>query len=281
MAPQSTKTSTKGSLRFIETNLAQISHLIEQSVFAEGLAHENGLMQRLDPRVKIVSLLALLLGAGLSHNLWVLVGLYGLSLLMAWLSHIPLKMFVTRVWLFMPFFTGIIALPALFFTPGPALLTIPPGIIVTRTGAMTALFLLLRVGTSVSITILTILTTPWNSLLKALKVLYIPDVVILILGMTYRYIYLLLMSSIDMFLSRKSRIVGRLSGVDERQLIASTAGVLLSRSLQMSEEVYLAMTSRGFYRAPRTMDTFKMGSLDWIFMASMLLLSAISIWLGR
>jgi cobalt/nickel transport system permease protein len=275
------RSSNRSSLRFIESNLAEISHLIERSVFAETLAHHNGLLQGLDPRIKIVTLLALLIAAGLSHNLWVIIALYGLTLILAWVSHLPLKMFITRVWLFMPFFTGVIALPALFLTPGPALMHLPLGLIITRSGALTALFLLFRVGTSVSMTILIILTTPWNSLLKAFKVLYVPDVIILILGMTYRYIYLLLITSIDMFLSRKSRIVGRLSGAEERQLVASTAGVLLSRSLQISSEVYMAMQSRGFYRTPRTMDNFKIKTIDWVFGSVVVIISATAIWIGR
>ena len=269
------------NFRFIETNLAAISHSIEQSVFAESLARQPGLFQSIDPRVKILTLLALLIATGLSRNLAIILALYGLSLIFAWLSRLPLKMFITRVWLFMPFFTGIVALPSLFLTPGPVILRMPLGLAITYTGAMTALFLLFRVGTSVSLTILVILTTPWNSLLKALKILYVPDVIILILGMTYRYIYLLLMIGADMFLSRKSRIVGHLSGSDERQLLASTAGVLISRSLQMSSDVYLAMQSRGFYRTPHTMDTFKIKSNDLVFGALLMLLSGLAIWLGR
>ena len=61
---------------------------------------------------------------------------------------------------------------------------------------------------------LLVLTTPWNTLLKALSVLRVPDGFILILGMTYRYIYLLLTTLDDMLLSRKSRVVGRM---DERR----------------------------------------------------------------
>ena len=276
--PRSTRRS---SLRFIEDNLAGISHSIEEAVFAENLARQPGLYQAIDPRVKILTLLALLIAAGLSHSLGIIIILYVVSLIFAWLSRIPMAMFITRVWLFMPFFTGIVALPSLFLTPGPAIYRLPLGLTVTQTGAMTALFLLFRVGTSVSLTILVILTTPWNSLLKALKVLYVPDVIVLILGMTYRYIYLLLMTSNDMFLSRKSRIVGRLSGSDERQLLASTAGVLLSRSLQMSSEVYQAMQSRGFYRTPHTMDTFKIRHTDLYFGALILIISGLAIGLGR
>ena len=266
---------------FIERTLSDISHTFEQSLFAEEIARRPGLLQAIDPRVKVLSLIGLLIAVGLSRSLLVIIGLYVIALILARLSHVPLGFFVKRVWLFMPFFTGIIALPALFITPGPPLVQLPLGLVITRTGAQTALFLLMRVSTSVSLGILLILTTPWNTVLKALGVLRVPDVFVLMLGMTYRYIYLLLHTANDMFLSRQSRVVGRLSGAEERRIIAASAGTLLGKSLHLSSEVYLAMQSRGFRGYPRTMDTFKMQSRDWLWGAAMLVIVATAIWLGR
>jgi cobalt ECF transporter T component CbiQ len=265
----------------IEHTLADISHTLEQSLFAEEIARQRGLLQSLDPRVKVVSMIALLVAVGLSRSIPVIIGLYLVALMLAWSSRVPMGFFIKRVWLLMPFFTGIIALPALFITPGPALVQLPLGLVITRTGAQTALFLLLRVSTSVSLAILLVLTTPWNTVLKALGVLRVPDVFVLILGMTYRYIYLLLHALNDMLLSRKSRVVGRLSGTEERHLIAASAGALLGKSLHLSGEVYLAMQSRGFRGYPRTMDTFKMKPLDWLCLAMMAIITIVAIWLGQ
>ncbi len=278
----STKPAQKpGHHGFIERTLSDISHAFEQSVFAEDIARRPGLLQAIDPRVKVLSLLGLLIAVGLSRNLPVIIGLYVIALMLARLSRVPMGFFVKRVWLFMPFFTGIIALPALFITPGPPLVQLPFGLVITRTGAQTALFLLMRVSTSVSLGILLILTTFWNTVLKALGVLRVPDVFVLILGMTYRYIYLLLHTANDMFLSRQSRVVGRLSGAEERRIIAASAGTLLSKSLYLSSEVYLAMQSRGFRGYPRTMDTFKMRRSDWAASAIVTLIVVVAIWLGR
>jgi cobalt/nickel transport system permease protein len=266
---------------FIEHTLSGISETLERSIFAEQVVHLPGFLQKRDPRVKIIGLAALLLAVSLSHSLAVIAALYLMALGLAVASAVPLKLFITRVWLFMPFFTGVIALPAFFITPGPALVHLPLGLVITQTGATSALFLLLRVGTSVSLTALLILTTPWNTVLKALKVLYLPDVVVLILGMTYRYIYLLLRIANDIFLARKSRSVGRLDGAGERRMVGAAAGVLLSRSLHMSSEVYLAMQSRGFYRSPRTLDTFKMTRTDWLACLGAAVIALAATWLGR
>ncbi len=266
---------------FVEKSLVEISHTLEQTLFAEKIAQMDGLLQRLDARVKVLALILLLLAVGLSHSLVIILGLYCLLLGLAWASAVPMGFYIKRVWLFMPFFTGIVAIPALFITPGPALVNLPLGLVITQTGLNSALFLLLRVGTSVSAAVLLVLSTPWNTVLKALGVMHLPDVVVLILGMTYRYIYLFLRTANEMFLSRQSRILRRLDGASERRLVAATAGTLLNRSLQLSSEVYLAMQSRGFCATPRTMDAFKMQGRDWLFAILTLLIAAAAIWLGR
>jgi cobalt ECF transporter T component CbiQ len=272
---------SKSRSGFIERTLVDINNTLEQSIFAEKIAREKGLLQVLDPRLKMISMVMLLFAVSLSHQLAVIIALYFCALILAAVSAVPLGFFIKRVWIFIPFFTGVVALPALFITPGPILVNLPLGVVITRTGAMSALFLLLRVGTSVSFAVLFILTTPWNSVLKALGVLRVPDVIVLVLGMTYRYIHLLLHIANDMFLSRKSRILRRMSGVEERRLMAATAGTLLEKSLQLSSEVHLAMESRGYRGYPRTMDCFQMRWFDWTAALVVIFVTAAAIWMGR
>ena len=261
--------------------LRGISETLERSIFAEEISSRPGLLQSLDPRMKLIAILALLIGVSLSHSLTIIAVVYLLAILLAVLSAIPVDFFIKRVWLVLPFFTGLVVLPALFITPGPPLIRIPLGLTITRTGLITVLFLLLRVSTSVSLALLLILTTPWNSVLSALSVMRIPDVFILILGMTYRYIYLLLHIANDMFLSRQSRVVGRMSGAEERRVIAATTASLLSKSLNMSSQVYLAMQSRGFRGTVVMMKPFKMQPRDWALGGVLLSVALIAIIIGR
>lgn len=249
---------------FVERTLIDINHTLEQSLFAEKVARQKGLLQYFDPRLKLIATLLLLIAIGSSRQPLVIAMFLAVALILAGFSKISLFTFIKRVLLFVLIFTGVIALPALFLTPGPVLWTLPLGLVVTRTGAMSALFLMLRVTASISWATLLVLTTPWNDVLKALGVLHIPDVIVLILGMTYRYIHMLLHEANDMFLSRKSRLLKKLSREKERELLGATGGVLLGKSLQMSGEVYLAMLSRGYHHYPRTLDDFKMRWWDWL-----------------
>jgi len=277
-------TSSRNSHRHrgvLEHTLHGITETLEHTLFAEEISMRSGLFQSLDSRVKVLSILALLLAVSVSRSLWIICGIYLLALILALVSSIPAGLFIKRVWLALPFFTGLIVLPALFITPGPALIQLPFGLVITQTGLTTALFLLLRVSTSVSLTLLLILTTPWNTVLSALTILRVPDVFILILGMTYRYIYLLLHTANDMFLSRKSRVVGRMDSAEERHMLAAISGTLLSKSLNMSTEVYLAMQSRGFRGTIVTLKPFKMKTFDWLWLGIFLLLALTAMIMGR
>jgi cobalt ECF transporter T component CbiQ len=222
-----------------------------------------------------------LIGVSLSRSLSVIAATYLLTLLLAWRSAIPADFLIRRVWLTLPFFTGMIVLPALFITPGPPLWSLPLGLVITRTGLTTTLFLLMRVSTSLSLTLLLILTTPWNTVLSALSILHVPDVFILILGMTHRYIYLLLRVANDMFLSRKSRLVGRLSTADNQRMLAAISASLLNRSLNLSSEVYLAMQSRGYRGTVVTLKPFQMQVRDWVWLLILLASAGLVVFLGR
>ena len=279
-----TNTSTHHSRKrtgVLEHTIGEITGTLERAFFAEEISTRKGLFQSLDARVKVLSVLALLISVSLSRSLLVIALIYLLVFFLAWASAIPASILIKRVWLALPFFTGLIILPALFITPGPTLLHLPLGLVITRTGVTTVLFLLLRVSTSVSLTLLLILTTPWNTVLSALSVLRIPDVFILILGMTYRYIYLLLRVANDMFLSRKSRVVGRLSTGENQKMLAAISATLLGKSLSMSSEVYLAMQSRGFRGSVVTLRPFQMQPKDWLWASVFAMIVALAIYLGH
>jgi cobalt/nickel transport system permease protein len=265
----------------LENTLGNLTQTLESGLFAEQISQRPGAWQGLDARVKLIATLALLVGVGISHQLWVILAVYLLTLAVALASAIPADFFIRRVWLALPFFTGMLVLPALFLTPGPALARLPLGLVITRTGLTSALFLLLRVSTSLSLSLLLLLTTPWHTLLSALAVLRVPEVFILVLGMTYRYIYLLLHTANDMFLSRQSRRVGQLTDAETRRTLASITATLFSKSLALSSEVYLAMESRGFRGRIVTLKPFAMKRQDWSWLAAALVVTALVIYFGR
>ncbi len=230
---------------FVDKNLREGTAWIERTLAAEAVASKSGLLQAIDPRAKLIGLLAMLVVALVTHDIWVIVVVYGISLALAVASRINLAAFLRRVWLFVPVFTAAIAVPALFLTPGDRVASIG-GLAITEQGLWGAAFLVSRVATAVSISTLLVLTTKWHRLLGALRALRVPAFVVIVLTMCYRYIFVLVRLLREFLLVRKSRVIGALPWRDNVRFLARTAGIMLIRSLKLAEDVYLAMIARGF-----------------------------------
>lgn len=278
----------------MEKTLRDIAQALQNEVFSELSARRRGLLQDLDPRMKLATILALIGAAGLLRHVWILF-LYNLWIL--WLARsscLPLRSFVKRIWIAVFLFTGLVAFPALFnvVRPGTLLLmiwhfshpvhigfwTIPQEVGITVQGTVTATLLLLRAGASVSLAVLLTLTTRWSDLLKAFRVFRIPGVFIAVLEMAYRYVFLLLQIANEMFMARMSRTVSRTNTRDQRRFVTSTMGNLWSRAHATSEEVHFAMLARGYSGIPRSLTHFQMKRSDWLW--AILILGVIFLFLG-
>jgi cobalt/nickel transport system permease protein len=276
---------------FMKKTLHDIAEALKNEVFSESLASQTGLLQGLDPRAKLVTIFILIGATGLFHHIFTL---FLFNLWLFWLartSRVPIKIFVKRVWIVVPLFTGILVFPALFnvVRPGTPLLvlirlgrplhfglwTIPREVAITQQGVAAGVLLILRVGASVSLAVLLTLTTRWNTLLKALSVFRIPSVFITVLEMTYRYIFLLLQTSTDMFMAWKSRLVGRSTSHEQRWFVASAMGTLWGKTHATSEEVHSAMLSRGYTGQPKTLLHFQMKRSDWLWTALVLVVAVL------
>jgi len=113
-----------------------------------------------------------------------------------------------------------------------------------------------------------------------LRTLRVPVTAVVILGMTHRYIFLLLHLAREQFEARRSRLVGSLSARQRRKVAASSAGVLLDKSVQFSGEVYSAMQARGFRGEIYTLDDFQMNPRDWGALVLFVALATIALLLG-
>jgi cobalt ECF transporter T component CbiQ len=230
---------------FLERNISAVAGAIERSVASERWCRERGFLQAVDARVKIVSLLALLIACSLAHDILILIVLYAVATALAFASRIGLGAFTKRVWVFIPLFTGVVAIPALFLIPGTRIASAGP-FVVTLEGVKTALLLILRVSSSVCYAILLILTTPWAGILQALRRMRVPALVVSLIALSYRYMLLLLRTLGELFLARKSRIIKTLTLRAEIGFMSRSVGFLFLKSLHVAEGVHMAMVSRGF-----------------------------------
>ncbi len=267
---------------YLEQTIGSLLRVSEESLFAEQVAQSQGLLQRIDPRVKLVGLGALILSAISIRRLWLSATLFLFSILLACLCRIPLRALATRVWLAVLAFTGAIALPALFLVAGGEMYRVPLlGWAISGQGLTAAAFLLLRAETAATLVMILLLTTRWNRLLRALRIFRVPAVMVIVFQMTYRYLFVFLRAASDLFEARRARLLGPPVPESQRTSATAIAGVLLEKSFLLSSEVYLAMEARGFRGEIRLLDDFSMRIADWLSLAVFLSLASLAVWVGR
>ncbi|HET7095392.1 MAG TPA: cobalt ECF transporter T component CbiQ [Thermomicrobiales bacterium] len=265
---------------FVARTIAGVTGAIERTVFTEEQARADGMLQRADPRAKLVLFAVAVLVAGLSRSLPVLLALYAATVLLALWSGLSLGFFVKRVLLGIPLFASIVFVPALFLIAGRPVLQLPLGPIaltVSDNALWSGAAFITRVAASVSLAALLVVTTRWADLLKAMRVLRLPAIFIVILGMTYRYVFLFLQLVEQLFLARASRTVGAAAAREQRQWLGGGMGTLLGKSFKTSNDVYMAMVARGFTGDIRTMSEFRMRDEDWLLLAAGLVALALAL----
>jgi cobalt/nickel transport system permease protein len=267
---------------FIEKTSVGLARVLSESLASEKFARRPGFLQSLDPRVRVAGVFVLVVAAVWCRNVKVIAVLFLIAAAIAIASSLDLLSLAKRIWSVVLIFTGLIALPALFITPGEAVWVAPwSAVAITWQGLRSALMLILRVETAATLTATLVLCTPWTHVLKALRSVLLPAEIITMLAMTHRYIFLLAETAKQMFESRESRTVGTLSGRESRRMVGGTAGVLFSKTVELSQEVYLAMLSRGFRGEVRVLNEFRLKPQDYAALFFFIVTSAGAIWMGR
>lgn len=245
---------------FAERTLLAVSRLVGRERASCG--DPRGLAA-FDPRAKLLSAIALLVGLSLTRSLPALGACALLVLALAVVSRLSLGAFIRDAWVVPLLFTGAVAAPALFsaFTPGPAIAH-TFGLTVTREGALAASRLVLRVVASVSVALLLMRTTGATPLIGALRSLGVSKGIALVASMTYRYLFLLAREVQEMHVGLLSRRLTPLPTAAGRAYVASRMAVLLAKANRTAAEVHLAMVSRGFRGEWRTRAAPRLGPRD-------------------
>ncbi|WP_421077424.1 cobalt ECF transporter T component CbiQ [Methanothermococcus sp. Ax23] len=270
-------------MKLFNKTIEGVIKYINEAVFAEKYAKNNGVLQSMEPRIKLIVIISFIVITVLTKHLEVIFGLYILSIIFCYISKIPLKHYLKRVWLFIPIFTGIIAVPIIFITPGKPIYVLlnNPYIAISDNGLYYAIMFTLRVATAVSYAVLLTITTTWNDITKALNNLGVPDIIITIMTIAYRYIFLLMNTLLDSMYSRKSRLCKNI-GLKESWIEAGkNMGALFIKTHQMGEDLYYAMLSRGYLNEPKTYSNFYIKTKDYVFLIVSMLIMAIAMIIDR
>ena len=172
--------------------------------------------------------------------------------LAAALSGVGLVRIFFRSLVALPFI--LIALPTVFTKPGDPLFDLSLGLF-TLTGTVEGLefFASVMIKSWASVTAAAVLTstTPALQLLAALRALKIPQILVVVVMLMYRYLFVLVDEAQRMLRSRAARSagVGKGSGgsvVWRARSAGGMAGSLFIRTMDRTERIYMAMLARGY-----------------------------------
>jgi cobalt/nickel transport system permease protein len=243
------------------------------------LLSQNGFFQKIDPRIKIFFLMFFIVIVSLKRDLLSELYVWIFVLVLALLSRLNILIFYRRVLFFGFIFGFLIALPSAFnlITKGEIILPIaklsrpydfwiyhvPATIGITRQGMLGVAMLTMRVINSLSLSFLVLYTTPFPEMVRALKVLKVPDTFLIIISLCYKYIFLFSKTVEDMYLAKKGRMIREDSNKKAREWIAGRLAFIFRKTQIRCEEVFRAMVGRGFSDTIKLYGFRKMRATDW------------------
>jgi cobalt/nickel transport system permease protein len=250
----------------------------------------RSLVHQLDPRLKVVvTVLFILSNAILPDGAWLaFLVAWGILLLLAGLSRLPLLYTARRAAIVLPFLLA--AVTVLFTLPGEpvAIWQISSRTLtISDNGLVRFASIAVRSWLSVQMAILLTATTPFPDLMHALHHLRVPAVLVSIIAFMYRYLFVLSEEATRLLRAREARsarAAGLKSGgalVWRGKVAGNLVGQLFLRSLERSDRVYQAMVARGYDGRLLTLNPHQMQPRDWLLGAAALLLVLVVQMAGR
>lgn len=228
------------------------------------LACVPGLLQALDPRVKLASIVLFAVTASFVHSVPVLSVLVLSTIALARLSGVRIASFARKVWSSAGLFAVLLAAPSAtaWITQGPVLVPLGP-FSITAPGLLVASRLVLRVTAGAGFGLLVVWTTRWTDLLRGLTALRMPDLVVATLAMTQKQIMSLLRTVENVHLARESRMLSSGSARENRGWVVERMAFIARRSMKTADDVYDAMLARGFAGTMPSLVELRARARDW------------------
>ncbi|MCC7265510.1 MAG: hypothetical protein IT369_23640 [Candidatus Latescibacteria bacterium] len=264
---------------FVDQGMQHLGEFLRTTHLQWEMARRDGLLQRLDARVKVLFLVFFVVLVSLKKTLAPELGVSGLVLILAVLSRLNLVAFYQRVLALAFFFGFLLSLPACLnlFIPGTVVVPLlhlakgyarwgyylPPVLGVTREGLHTVALLTARVTASIGLSLLVIHTTPLAEFLKALKALRVPAPFLMVMALSLKFIFVFVRTLEEMYLAQKSRTVA-VSAAQGRVWVAGRMAFLFRKTQYRYEEVFKAMVARGFAGEITSYAPRQLRPMDWL-----------------
>ncbi len=252
--------------------------------FIDQYSDLGSLIHSLDPRTKLITSLAFIVAMVLTpvSNWRVFAFYFCLIAALLIISKLPPLYVLKRSLVIFPFVL-LIAIFIPFFKQGEVAGSYNIWlwqVSVTYDGLLILANVVVKAWLSILSLILLSATTKFTELLKGLRQLGVPKVIVLILSFMYRYVFVLVDEVMRMRRARDSRNFGG-SRLHQLRTIGNMIGTLFIRSYERGERIYAAMLSRGFDSNVRSLRQLSFKRVDAYFGAAFglaLIASAITFW---
>ena len=218
-------------------------------------------LQRIDPRCKLASLLTAALAFALLRNLGpALAALVG-SLLLVALARTPWSWYLRRLGTAAAMY--VLFLIWLPLAPEAGDETATLGFVtISLTGSWRLAVLSAKLAAMISLILVLLATTPLPDVFKAARALGFPRLLVLLMLLTYRYVFLLMEEFARLRIALRVRGFRNRADLHSYRTIGQVSGTLLVRSQERSERVGHAMRCRGFDGEFRSLHAFHAGWRD-------------------
>lgn len=259
--------SPSPSRRIVETPILEkgvhyLAGVVKDSYIQWEGSRREGLLQGTDPRIKVLFLAFFLVLVSLKRSVEPQIGIFLAISLLVVASRLDFIPFYRRICWPTLLFGVLVPLPSLLnlFSDGQLVIPIihlqkdlhfwvyhlPATIGITGEGLHGMAMLTLRISNSVALSLLVLHTTSFPDLIKALRVFRVPDSFIIVITLSYKYVFSFSRTVTDMHLAKKSRLLGPMDAGQSRKWAAERIASLFNRSQARCEEIFKAMVARGF-----------------------------------
>ncbi|GBF35786.1 cobalt ECF transporter T component CbiQ [Methanofervidicoccus abyssi] len=207
---------------------------------------KNSIIHRLDPRIKLIIVLLLIITATTLKNIYFLIILEFYMILLIILSKISLKNTLKRIIPILPFGLFIVLFQP--FIRGNTIIFQIFGIPIYQEGLNFGILLFLKFLVSITSIVFLSSTTPIYKVILAGRKLGLPNIMSILLGLMIRYLFIMYDILQSTIRAQKSRALNRknLSYKQILNIFGYTVGSIFIRAYEQGERTYLAMVSRGY-----------------------------------
>jgi cobalt/nickel transport system permease protein len=249
--------------------------------FLDPYRPRDSAIHRLDPRIKLVLAVAFILtNTLLPTGAWpIYILFFALIISVEVISELGVSYVLKRSSLALPFVLA--AVPLIFTIPGKTLFSISIGAVEIHAsiqGIERFISIAFKSWLSVQAAIVLAACTTFPDLLVAMRALHVPQLLVSVFGLMWRYMFVLVDEASRMLRARSSRS-GQSDSPGARQggsiswrakVTGGMAGSLFLRAFERSDRIYMAMVSRGYDGEVHAMPLPEVQPTQWMVLVTCL-----------